>query len=50
MRKCRVWCSLKGDHAGILSSYEGKQRMEFYPDQLPADLLDWAWETGFVEY
>ncbi len=50
VRKYRVWCSEKGDHAGILSSDEGKQRMEFYPDELPADLLDWAWLTGMVEY
>ena len=50
VRKYRVWCSLKGNHAGILSNFDAKQRMEFYPDQLPADLLDWAWETGFVEY
>ncbi|MGR3716525.1 MAG: ureidoglycolate lyase [Thermohalobaculum sp.] len=50
VRKYRVWCTLKDDHAGILSSYEGKQRMEFYPDELPAELLDWAWETGMVEY
>ena len=49
VRKYRVWCTLKGDHAGILSSFEGKQRMEFYPDELPSDLLDWAWETGMVE-
>ena len=50
VRKYRVWCSEKGDHAGVLSSYEGKQRMEFYPDELPADLLDWAWENDIVEY
>ncbi len=50
VRKYRIWCSLKGDHAGVLSSFEAKQRMEFYPDELPADLLDWAWEAGMVEY
>ncbi len=50
VRKYRVWCALKGDHAGVLSSYEAKQRMEFYPDELPDELLDWAWQTGMVEY
>ena len=50
MHKYRIWCSLKGDHAGVLSSFEAKQRMEFYPDELPTDLLDWAWEAGMVEY
>ena len=50
VRKYRVWCTLKGDHAGILSSHEGKQRMEFYPDELPDELLDWAWDSGMVEY
>jgi ureidoglycolate lyase len=50
VRKYRIWCTLKGDHAGVLSSREGKQRMEFYPDELPDDLLDWAWETDMVEY
>ena len=24
----------KGDHAGAVSSYTGKERMEFYPDEL----------------
>jgi len=50
VRKYRIWCSLKGDHAGVLSSFEAKQRMEFYPDELSEELLDWAWETGMVEY
>ncbi|MFQ5566467.1 MAG: ureidoglycolate lyase, partial [Paracoccaceae bacterium] len=49
-RKYRIWCSLKGDHSGILGSYEGKQRMEFYPDELPDELLDWAWANDMVEY
>jgi ureidoglycolate lyase len=50
VRKYRVWCTEKGDHAGVLSSYEGKRRMEFYPDELSEELLDWAWEADMVEY
>jgi hypothetical protein len=34
IRKIRLWCSEKGDHAGVVSSFEGKERMEFYPDAL----------------
>jgi hypothetical protein len=34
IRKIRLWCSEKDDHSGAVSSYESKQRMEFYPDQL----------------
>jgi len=34
IRKIRLWCSEKGDHAGAVSSFEGKNRMEFYPDEL----------------
>ncbi len=35
VRKYRLWCSERDDHAGAVSSFEGKDRMEFYPDQLP---------------
>jgi hypothetical protein len=34
IRKIRLWCSQKDDHAGAVSSFEGKNRMEFYPDEL----------------
>ena len=34
IKKIRLWCSEKGDHAGAISSRWGKERMEFYPDQL----------------
>lgn len=34
IRKIRLWCSEKGDHAGAISSLEGKNRMGFYPDEL----------------
>jgi hypothetical protein len=32
--KIRLWCSEKNDHAGAVSSFETKERMEFYPDDL----------------
>ena len=38
-RKVRLWCSDKGDHQGILNNGNGK-RMEFYPDELPDEILD----------
>jgi len=34
VRKFRLWCSDKNDHAGAVSDYVSKQRMEFYPDEL----------------
>ena len=34
IRKIRLWCSEKGDHAGVVSSFDSKLRMEFYPDEL----------------
>jgi hypothetical protein len=32
IRKIRLWCSEKDDHAGPVSSLGSKNRMEFYPD------------------
>ena len=49
VRKYRLWRSLKGDHAGAVSSIEGKGRMEFYPDQLPEALLDILWQNELLE-
>jgi len=40
-KKVRLWCSEKYDHAGAVSSFEAKERMEFYPDKLPKDIFDW---------
>ncbi len=40
IRKYRLWCSEKDDHAGAVRTFEGKQRMEFYPDELPPGMLD----------
>jgi hypothetical protein len=34
VKKIRFWCSDKDDHAGAVSSFEAKNRMEFYPDEL----------------
>ena len=37
-KKVRLWCSEKDDHAGAVPSWEGKERMEFYPNRLPPDV------------
>ena len=34
IRKVRLWCSLRWDHAGAVSTFASKERMEFYPDEL----------------
>lgn len=34
IKKIRLWCSEKDDHAGAVSSFLSKDRMEFYPDEL----------------
>ena len=38
-----------GNHAGVVSTFEGKERMEFYPDQLPAEMLDRLWASDILE-
>src|SRR4051794_27656932 len=40
VRKVRFWCSDKDDHTGTTFGTWGKERMEFYPDQLPDDLRE----------
>jgi hypothetical protein len=51
VHKYRLWCTEKDDHAGILtSSLEAKERMEFYPDDLPVETLDALWGRGMVEF
>ncbi len=50
VRKYRLWCTEKDDHAGVVSSFEGKERMEFYPDELPAATLDALWGRDMVEF
>lgn len=49
VRKYRLHCSEKGDHAGVVISWEGKVRMEFYPDQLPEGVEDMLW-SGRATY
>ncbi len=49
VRKYRLWCSLKSDHAGAVSSPWSKQRMEFYPDELPEPLLDTLWRNNALK-
>ena len=39
-RKVRLWCSEKDDRAGAISSWVGKERMEFYPDRLPKPIFE----------
>jgi hypothetical protein len=34
IRKVRLWCSLRWDHVGAVSTFASKERMEFYPDEL----------------
>ena len=48
VRKYRLWCSEKHDHAGAVSGIEAKMRMEFYPDELPAGVEDRLWSKGLV--
>jgi hypothetical protein len=43
VRKYRLWCSIKEDHAGAAHGFEGKERMEFYPDKLPPGAEDMLW-------
>lgn len=45
VRKYRLWCSDKDDHAGAVSDSESKLRMEFYPDQLPLGVEDRLWSS-----
>jgi hypothetical protein len=49
VKKYRLWCSEKDDHAGVVSGFEGKQRMEFYPNQLPEGVEDLLWASGMIE-
>ncbi len=48
VRKYRLWCSEKDDHAGAVNSSAGKDRMEFYPDQLPAGVEDRIWLSDLL--
>ncbi len=48
VRKYRLWCSEKDDHAGAVPTISGKLRMEFYPDQLAPDVEDKLWDYGIA--
>jgi len=48
VRKYRFWCSEKNDHAGAVSSFEGKLRMEFYPNDLAAGVEDFIWASDLL--
>jgi hypothetical protein len=48
VRKYRLWCSAKDDHAGAGSSYVSKSRMEFYPDQLAPGVEDRLWSEDLL--
>lgn len=43
VRKYRLWCSEKDDHAGFLPNPATKNRMEFYPDEFEAGVEDRIW-------
>jgi hypothetical protein len=49
VKKYRLWCSDKDDHAGAVTSPWAKQRMEFYPDHMRAGLIDHLTNAGMVE-
>jgi hypothetical protein len=49
VRKYRVWCSEHDDHAGAVNSWSGKLRMEFYPDQLPSEMIEVFENSGNLE-
>jgi hypothetical protein len=47
VRKYRLWCSEKDDHAGAVSSV-GKDRMEFYPRDLAPGVEDALWRDDVL--
>jgi hypothetical protein len=48
VRKYRLWCSEKDDHAGAVNSTDGKWRMEFYPDQMSPGVEDQLWQGDLL--
>ena len=50
VKKIRMWCTEKGNHAGTVSSWIGKERMEFYPDLVPEDLQSFVWGVFDAEF
>jgi hypothetical protein len=49
VRKYRLWCSEKGDHAGRVSSTSSKERMEFYPNELAPGVEDQLWANDYMD-
>ena len=49
IKKYRLWCSEGYDHAGAVSSWQAKERMEFYPDQLPAGVEQKLWDLNLID-
>jgi hypothetical protein len=47
--KYRIWCSDKWDHAGAVSSWDVKLRMEFYPDEMPDGMVEALESAGLME-
>lgn len=50
VRKYRLICSEKNDHAGILHTHAAKLRMEFYPDELPPDVIETLWREHYIRF
>ncbi len=48
VRKYRLWCSEKDNHAGAVSSSTTKQRMEFYPDRLAQGVEEKIWSGALL--
>lgn len=48
VRKYRLWCSERDDHAGVASDLSTKLRMEFYPDELAAGVEDLLWSGSLL--
>jgi hypothetical protein len=46
VRKYRLWCSDKNDHAGAVNSRS--KRMEFYPDELAVGVEDILWQGDLL--
>jgi hypothetical protein len=49
LRKYRLWCSDKDDHTGAVSDSVTKDRMEFYPNDLPTNVGDLLWSGTDLE-
>jgi hypothetical protein len=48
VRKYRLWCSAKDDHAGAVSGGGSKERMEFYPKELSDSVENVLWAGSLL--